>query len=162
MNKELNQMSFSDFLPKRRLIVRRNLFSELNKIIDWSLIEIEIKKYYSKGYSVDCRPSYPGLVLFKMLLIGTWFNYSDYEVEEQVKDRISYSKFVGLSLQEEVPDHSVLSRFRTDLTKNKALDKLLNVFNEQLAGRKILVKGNGVVDASITTSPRKPLTKPAL
>ena len=40
-------------------MVRKSLFSELNKIIDWSLIEEEIKKYYLKGFSVDDRPSYP-------------------------------------------------------------------------------------------------------
>jgi IS5 family transposase len=42
---------------------------------------------------------------------------SDYEVEEKVNDSLSFMKFVGLTLEDDVPDHSVLSRFRTELTQ---------------------------------------------
>lgn len=48
---------------------------------------------------------------------------SDYEVEDCVNDSISFSRFVGISLDDSVPDHSVLSRFRSELTKKGAYEK---------------------------------------
>jgi IS5 family transposase len=65
-------------------------------------------------------------MLFKMELLQTWYGLSDYESEDQVNDRISFSRFVGLSLDDKSPDHSVVSRFLTELTKKKAYDKLFN------------------------------------
>jgi len=60
------------------------------------------------------------LLLFKISLLQTRYNLSDYEVEDQINERLSFNNFIGLSLDDTVLDHSVLSRFRTELTKNKA------------------------------------------
>lgn len=68
--------------------------------------------------------------------------------------------FLGLSLEDDVPDHSVLSRFRTRLTKAKAWDGLLAQINQQIQAHDITVKQGCRVDASITQSSRKPKTKP--
>jgi len=66
-----------------------------------------------------------------MLLLQTWYALSDYAVEEEVNDRITFSRFCGISMDNSVPDHSVLSRFRTALTEKKALDRLLKIINNQ-------------------------------
>ena len=70
------------------------LFERVNAIVDFSAIEAEIANYYQKGKSVDGRNSYPILVLFKMMLLQTWYGSSDEGIEEQINDRISFSKFV--------------------------------------------------------------------
>ena len=80
-------------------------------------------------------------------------------MEEQVYDSLSFMRFCGLSLEDGVPDHSTLCRFRNDLTANDAWDKLLYAVNEQLEDANILVKKGAIVDASITPSPRKPKGK---
>jgi transposase, IS5 family len=54
-----------------------------------------------------------------MLLLQTWYGLSDYQVEEEVNDRITFSRFCGISKNSFVPDHSVLSRFRTALSEKK-------------------------------------------
>ena len=105
------------------------------------------------------RPSYSGLLLFKMSLLQTWYGLSDYEVEERVNDSLSFMKFVGLSLEDDVPDNTVLSRFRTELTNQGAHEGLLQSINQQLEDKGILVKKGGIVDASITNSPRRPRGK---
>jgi len=89
----------------------------MNQLLDWAAIDAEVRKHYSKGFSVAGRPSYSGLLLFKISLLQTWYGLSDYEVEEKVNDSLSFMKFVGLTLEDDVPDHSVLSRFRTELTQ---------------------------------------------
>lgn len=128
----------------------------MNQLLDWTTIDIEIRKHYNKGFSVAGRPSYSGLLLFKMGLLQTWYGLSDYEVEEKVNDSLSFMKFVGLTLEDDVPDHSVLSRFRTELTPKGAYEKLMEHINGQLEAKGILLKKGAIVDASITDSPRKP------
>ncbi len=142
---------------------RRSVFFKMiNEIIDWKQLEREIDKIYKKGKSIDGRPSYPGTLLFKMLLIEIWYDLSDIECEEFVKDSVSAMLFLGLSLEDSVPDHSTLSRFRSELSEKRAYDRLLRKINKQLEeqGAK-LKKGKTIVDASITLSPlalkRKPM-----
>jgi transposase, IS5 family len=76
---------------------------QINKLIDRTAIETVIEKHYSKGQRVAGRPSYPGLLLFKMCLLQTWYGLSDYEVEEKVNDSLSFMQFLGLQLEDEVP-----------------------------------------------------------
>src|SRR5574344_1558300 len=123
MNK-IELTSFADLAADKRK-VKEVFFNQINSIIDWEKIDKLIKRHYNKGVSAVGRPSYSGLLLFKITLLQTWYNLSDYEVEDQVNDRISFSKFLGLSLDDNCPDHSVISRFRTEMTKRKVYDKLL-------------------------------------
>lgn len=75
IKKELH-MSFVSHHVERR--TRKNSFlRQINIIIDWKPIEKEIDKIYKKGQSVDGRPSYPGILLFKMMLLQQWYNLSD-------------------------------------------------------------------------------------
>ena len=158
MEKNTKQLSFSTISVSRRKL-KNEFFDQMNQLLDWTAIETEIRKHYSKGFSVAGRPSYNGLLLFKMGLLQTWYGLSDYEVEEKVNDSLSFMKFVGLTLEDDVPDHSVLSRFRTELTKKDAYEKLMGSINGQLEAKGILLKKGAIVDASITDSPRKPRGK---
>ncbi|OFX76330.1 MAG: hypothetical protein A2X12_03020 [Bacteroidetes bacterium GWE2_29_8] len=97
-------------------------------------------RHYQKGESAIGRPSYDGLVLFKICLLQTWYGLSDYEAEDQVNDRISFSRFAGISMDEKLPDHSLISRFRTKLTQRNAYDKILQLINHQLESKQIIVK----------------------
>ena len=161
MQKPINnpQMSFSEFYVERR--TRKGTFlHQINEIIDWTPIEKEINKVYKKGKSVDGRPSYPGILLFKMQLLQIWYQLSDPGVEDLVNDSLSAMRFCGLDLEDDVPDHSTLSRFRSELVAKKAYDRLLRKINNQLKQRGIMVKqGRAKVDASITDSPWNPKGK---
>ena len=152
-------MSFAGLYVERR--TRKNkFFASINNIIDWGTIEKEIDKVYKKGRSVDGRPSYRGLLLFKMLLISIWYDLSDEMTEEMVNENLSAMIFCGLQIEDDVPDHSTLSRFRNELTSKKAFDRLLKKINKQLEAKQIkLSKGKGIIDASITESPWKPKGK---
>ena len=59
---------------------------------------------YTKGYKSTGQPSYDSLVLFKIELLRTWYGLSDGEVEDQVNDCLSFSRFTGLGMEDIVPD----------------------------------------------------------
>ena len=151
-------MSFSSIAVSQRKL-KSEFFNQVNIALDWNKIDKAISKFYNKGFSVDGRPSYSGLVLFKICLLQYWYNLSDYEVEAQCNDSISFSNFIGIKLEDNVPDHSVVSRFRSELTAKGGWEILFKEVNEQLEARHIVVKTGLIVDASITDTPLKPKGK---
>lgn len=95
------------------------------------------------------RPGYPVLVLFKGLLLQALYGLSDRELEEALKDRLSFRRFVGLSLQEAVPDHTVLNRFRNRLIAAGVLDKLFVELDRQLEKAGMMLKRGTMLDATL-------------
>ncbi|MGV8813694.1 MAG: IS5 family transposase [Gelidibacter sp.] len=139
--------------------IKTTFFSQINALIDWDKIEKLIDADYSKGKSAVGKPSYSGLLLFKMCLLQSWYGLSDYEVEDRLNDSISFSYFCGMHIDEVAPDHSTLSRFRTALTKTKTFEKLFGSVNAQLEIHNIIVKTGIIVDASVIETPLRPKGK---
>jgi len=71
------------------------------------------------------RPSYGPLVLLRCLLLQQWYQLSDPGLEEALSDRLSFRRFVGLALADPVPDHSTLSRVRSELARRGLAEPLL-------------------------------------
>ena len=139
--------------------IKRTFFTQINELIDWDSIEKLIDSDYFKGKSVVGKPSYSGLLLFRMCLLQSWYGLSDYEVEDRLNDSISFSYFCGMNIDEVAPDHSTLSRFRTALTKTKTFEKLFSIINAQLEAHNIIVKRGIIVDASVIDTPLRPKGK---
>src|SRR5215216_7330002 len=55
------------------------------------------------------RRPYDPLVMFKALVLQRLYDLSDAVLEEQLKDRLSFRRFLGLSLQAAAPDHTTVS-----------------------------------------------------
>ena len=150
MKQKLSSSSFADlFLGQRK--VKQTFFSQINTVIDWAPIRAIIEVAYTKGYKSTGRPSYDSLVLFKIELLRTW-----YGLEDQVNDRLSFSRFAGLGMEDIVPDSTTVCRFRNILVEADLYDMLLAEFNRQLEAKGIIVKRGAIVDASITNTPRRP------
>ena len=144
----------------RRKKIKKTFFDQINTLIDWKKLSTIIDKHYKKGKSAVGTPSYDGLLLFKMSLLQTWYGLSDYEVEDRVNDSLSFSYFLGMSIEDVAPDHSTLSRFRTAMTKAGVYELLFKEINAQLEAKNIIVKQGVLVDASVVDTPLKPKGKP--
>lgn len=95
------------------------------------------------------RPGYPALVLFKALLLQSLYGLSDRELEEALDDRLSFRRFAGLSLEEAVPDHTVLNRFRNRLAADGLLAKLFAELDRQLESAGVMLKRGTMLDATL-------------
>ncbi len=116
------------------------------RAFDWSSVERLVAEVYSARSG---RPSWPPLLMVKALLLQQWYGLSDPGLEEALGDRLSFRRFVGLSLDEGSPDHSTLSRFRKAL-RERSLDKRLFAEIERQLGEKgLLVRSGTLMDATL-------------
>ena len=95
------------------------------------------------------HPGYPALVLFKALLVQSLYGLSDRELEEALADRLSFRRFAGLGLEERVPDHTVLCRFRNVLIEKGLLDRLFAELDRQMDKAGVMVKRGTMLDATV-------------
>ena len=79
--------------------IKKMFFTQIITLIDWDTVSILINNDYLKGKNATGKPSYDGTLLFKMCLLQSWYGLSDYEVEDRINDRLSFSYFCGSLLQ---------------------------------------------------------------
>ncbi|MFD0769403.1 transposase, partial [Bacillus sp. CGMCC 1.60114] len=96
-------INLEEFVPKQHLL------RKIGEAVDFSFIYEKVEHLYS---SVG-RKSIDPVVLLKMLLIGYLYNIdSERRLEEEVQYNLAYRWFLGLDLEDSVPDHSTFSQNR--------------------------------------------------
>ena len=147
------QRSFvSAFVEKH--VEKNQFFRKVKKVIDWKPIDRELKSVYTKGMTDRGAKAYAPLLLFKMLLISEWYDLSDTQTESMVNDSLSAMKFCDLTIEDDVPAHSTLSRFKKELRDKGALDAIMTKFEKQLEDKSLSIeKGTARVDARLKKTP---------
>lgn len=152
--RQIGQLGVLDAAVSRRGSRRREVLDEISILLDWSAFErvLAVIPVAAKG-----EPSFPPLMMFKVMLLQRWYGLSDPAMEAALFDRLSFQRFAGLSLEDETPDHSTIWRFRERLTKDGLIESLFAEL--QLGARGLLIKQGTLIDASMVTSaarrPRK-------
>lgn len=135
------------------------LLAQLDAAVPWKKLVTPILKLseYAK-YIAD--PSRPGerpidpLVMLKALMLAKWFNLSDPQLEEQLKDRISFRRFVGLGQIEPTPDETTFVKFRRRL-REAGLDQVIfDAILRHIDAQGLLVRNGTIVDATIMEQSR--------
>ena len=142
MHRDVGQPSFAEALVRGGGNARLN---RIEGLIDWPAVGAVLEGIYG---SATGRPSYPPLVLLKVLLLQGWYGLSDPGMEEALADRLSFRRFVGLGLEDAVPDHSTISRFRTLLTQRGLADRVFAEVNRQIEAKGIVIKSGTIIDAT--------------
>lgn len=158
------ELSFADLAISKSLEHNRSLkmMEKINKVVKWEDIEVLLMEHYEIGKSDEGADAYPPLMLLKGMLLQKWFHIpSDPELENQINDRISFKKFLGLTLDKPSPDHSTFSRFRGRLSK-EAMIKLNNVVLQEFAKRGLSINEGIAVDARLVKSASKALSNDEL
>ena len=101
------------------------------------------------------RKPIDALVLFRMLVLQSLYNLSDEQVEYQVRDRLSFTRFLGLGIEDNIPDGTTLWLFREKLAKAALIDKLFERFGQHLEAKGYIARGGQMVDATIVPVPRQ-------
>jgi IS5 family transposase len=123
----------------------------ITREVDFSEAERQVEATYGTGGRPACRAG----VLLRVMILQHLYGLSDPQVEEQIKDRLSFQKFVQLDASEAVPDETTICRFRQRLIGCNLHEQLLELLNSQLEARGYIVKRTTLVDATIVESSRK-------
>jgi IS5 family transposase len=118
----------------------------IERLIDWAAVERLLAPVYAAPTG---RSSYPVLSLLKAVLLGAWHGLGDPELEAALGDRLSFRRFAGLALDEPVPDHSTLWRFRDELRRLDLSEAVFAEVNRQLDEHGVVVKAGTLVDATL-------------
>jgi IS5 family transposase len=154
------EISFADLAVSKSLEHNRSvkLMDRINKVVRWRNVEALLLEYYETGKTIEGADAYPPLLLLKCLLLQKWFRIpSDPELENQINDRISFKKFLGLPLDKPSPDHSTFSRFRNRLSKESMI-QLNDVVLQEFEKRGLSINEGIAVDARLVQSASKPLS----
>lgn len=129
---------------------------KLDKLIDWEifrpvLTDILARKIESKAG----RPPFDNILMFKILILQRMYNISDDQMEFQINDRLSFMRFLGLDLNDKVPDAKTIWLFRERLVKANSAEKLFNRFNEELENHNLVGKKGRIIDATFVEVPKQ-------
>ena len=108
----------------------------------------------------DLDPTRPGqrpidpIIMVKAMMLPKWFGLFDPQLEEQLKDRISFRRFVGLMQNDPTPDETSFVRFRDRLREAKLDEMIFTTILFHIEKRGLWVKRGTVVDATIIEQAR--------
>lgn len=80
----------------RRDRMKHSFLRQISACVDWRGIRTLLNKKYTKTQNATGNPAYDALMMFKILLLQTWYGLSDYEVEERINDSLLFSEFLLL------------------------------------------------------------------
>ncbi len=127
----------------------------LESIVDWNGFKPLLKVIYQKKRKSNAgRKPWDTILMFKMLVLQSLYNLSDDQTEYQVRDRLSFQRFLGLSPHDTVPDSKTLWLFREHLAQQGLVEKLFNAFDQQLWYSGFIPKGGQIIDASLVNVPK--------
>ncbi len=129
----------------------------IDRLVPWESFRAEIEAVVLtpdelKKSSAGRKP-FDAMLMFRMLVLHALNNLSDEQVEYQVRDRLSFSRFLGLAIEDSIPDATTLWLFREKLAKAGLIEKLFERFDQHLAAKGYIARGGQIIDASIVPVP---------
>ena len=152
--KQTGQFTFVEALAPQLASGGSGRLDKLHGLVKWYRFEKVLAPVREDGPG---RPPYPPLGMFKALLLQSLYGLSDAETEEALGDRLSFRRFVGMALTDDVPDHTTICRFRNLLIERGLLEKLFAELDKQMEKAGVILKRGTMLDATvIETSARWP------
>lgn len=101
------------------------------------------------------RPPYDYILMFKILILQRYYNLSDEQVEYQINDRMSFMRFLDLTIADDIPDSRTVWLFREQLVDLGLVEQLFEVFLGELERLNLIVNEGKIIDASFIEVPRQ-------
>lgn len=128
----------------------------LNALIAWQRFRPLLKKVRKlPRKSPAGRKPFDELLMFKVLILQRLYNLSDYQTEFQIRDRLSFMRFLNVQWQDPVPDEKTIWLFRQQLIHPQRLTPLFSCFEDFLYEQGFGAKTGSIIDASIVQVPRQ-------
>jgi len=131
----------------------KEFLDKCNRLINWQQMAAPLADLFKDDPSQGGRPHWPLITMLKCAMLQQWFGLSDPQLEEQLRDRISFRQFIDLSLADTTPDETTFVRFRNRLRETGHISDLFESTLESLRARGLVLKTGTLVDATIIEAP---------
>jgi len=129
---------------------------KIQTIVDWKLFRhlLEVVRDKERKSTAGRKP-FDVVLMFKVLILQSVYILSDEQAEFQIRDRLSFMRFLDLSLGDDVPDAKTIWLFREQLTEAGVFKKAFEQFETYLCEQGFSARKGQIVDASIIPVPKQ-------
>ena len=142
---------FDSFSAYARLDKCIDPLIKLNDIIEWELFRPQLQRI-RKNDIVGCR-GFDVVMMFKIIILQALYNLSDDTMEFMLRDRLSFMRFLGLTMTDKVPDAKTIWKYREQLTEAELIKPLFDKFGEYLSEKGFKASEGQLIDATIIEVP---------
>ena len=155
----MGQMGFYDLANRYAgLDAKADPLVKLNAMVPWddfrSRLDAVWRRPPEERKSRAGRKPWDTVVMFKAIVLCELYNLSDEQFEYQLRDRLSFMRFLGLGLEDPAPDATTVWLYREQLVRAGLVDELFDAFDAHLKAQGWLAMGGQMIDASIVPAPR--------
>ena len=128
----------------------------LNNGIDFEIFrDLLESRLFKLSKAPGGRPPYDYVLMFKILILQRYYNLSDDQIEFQINDRLSFMRFLDLTISDDIPDSRTVWNFREQITDLGLVEDLFALFIEQLETLGLIINEGKIIDASFVEVPRQ-------
>jgi len=128
----------------------------LNQGVDFEIFRNTLEdKLIKLPKGAGGRPAYDYVLMFKILILQRYYNLSDDQVEFQINDRMSFMRFLDLTLSDDIPDSKTVWHFRDQLSDLEIVEDLFSLFISELEKLHLIINEGKIIDASFVEVPRQ-------
>lgn len=142
-------MNFFELFREEFGVSRTEKFlQKMDKTVPWEILEKQLWERRKRGEGGVGRPFQNGIKMIKCMFLQGLYGLSDPEMEDQLRDRMSFQKFVGVSSEKDIPDETTICRFRNELVEMGFQENIFSLTQEILDTMGITVKKGHIQDAT--------------
>jgi IS5 family transposase len=155
--KKMKQKSFlAEEIRLERLSEMGDPLEQIKNIINWEIFRPLLDKaFYIEPKGPGGRPPMDRVMMFKIVMLQKWYGIADDNTEYVINDRLSFQRFLGLTLDEKVPDAKTIWAFKERLKESEVDIELFMLFASQMEDRGIVTRTGSIIDASFMEAPRQ-------
>ena len=156
----MGQMGFFDIANRYAgLDAKNDPLVKIDAVVRWEDFRSRLEAAWRKPAeerksNAGCKP-WDAVVMFKAIVLCALYNLSDDQVEYQIRDRFSFVRFLGLGLEDKVPDAKTVWMYREQLVQAGVIEALFEDFDGYLEKQGYLAMGGQIIDASIVAVPKQ-------
>ena len=133
---------------------------QLAEVVDWEVFRAPVEAMRDRPRkSAAGRKPWDAVLMVKVVVLQSLYNLSDAQTERQILDRLSFMRFLSLSIGSDVPDEKTIWSFREQLAATGLADELFALFDAFLRENGFQARKGQIVDASIVAVPRQRNTR---
>ena len=156
----MGQLGFYDIADRYAgLDAKNDPLVKIDAAVAWEALRPRLEAAWRRPPAARKSPAgrkpWDAVVMFKAIVLCALYNLSDDQVEYQLRDRLSFMRFLGLGLEDRVPDAKTVWLYRERLAQAGEIEGLFEDFDGYLEQRGYLAMGGQIIDASIVPVPKQ-------